>query len=156
MAALSQKHILIVEDSKTKAIAIRECVIQALGRCEPQTTDTIAIAGQLIEQQLWNGIVLDLAFHKTQQTADMVDRPYLAGIEILQQLNEMRISCPVVIATQHSSFVNTKYGDFDSADQLGDRLRRVFKRNYRGIVEVDLGETRWRDQLITLVREHFI
>lgn len=118
-------------------------------------TQTLDVASKLIEQSPWSGIVLDLAFHRSHQTADMLDRPYLAGVEILQQLHELRLLYPVIIATQHASFVNTKYGDFESSEALGRRLAKIFKKNYRGIIEVDLGENAWRQEIIDLMRISF-
>ncbi|MGO7135769.1 hypothetical protein AB9E06_33585 [Rhizobium leguminosarum] len=152
---MSNFSFLLIEDSPAKAAALTECVLQAFPKRTVERTQTIAVASKLIEQQEWSGILLDLAFHRSNQTADLLDRPYLAGIEILQQLHELRLSYPVIIATQHASFANTKYGDFDSSQALGDRLRKVFKRNFRGLVEVDLGETDWRNEIIELMRTHF-
>lgn len=149
-------EVLIVEDSKQKARAIRECLLNFSSDIAITETDTIAVAGQLIEQNSWDGIVLDLAFHRTQQNVDMLDRPYLAGLEILQQLNEMRLKVPVIVATQHDSFVNTKYGTFSSSSELSEVLANVFPRNFRGLVEVRLGETRWLNELGQLALEHFV
>ena len=146
---------LLIEDSPAKAAALTECLQQAFPKRTVERTQTIAVASKLIEQQEWSGIILDLAFHRSHQTADLLDRPYLAGVEILQQLHELRLHYPVIIATQHASFSNTKYGDFDSSIALGERLKKIFKRNFKGLVEVDLGETGWRNELIDLMKVHF-
>ncbi|MCA0050643.1 hypothetical protein LB577_27445 [Mesorhizobium sp. B283B1A] len=155
MPSAVDKSVLLIEDSRAKARAIRECVKAAFPTAEIVETDTIAIAGQLLDRRVYSGIVLDLAFNKSQQTVDLGDRPYLAGIEILQQLNEMRLPYPVIVATQHSSFQNTRYGSFESAANLATMLGTVFRRNFRALVEVDLGDTKWRENLQDLMLEHF-
>lgn len=147
--------VLIIEDQPVKATAIKECILEVFPGYEITTTDTIAIAGQLLENRLWNGIILDLAFHKTQRNVDTFDRPYLAGVEILQQIKEMRLDFPVIVATQHSSFINTKYGTFENESELIEMLSLAFPRNFVGFVKVDLGETDWRKEINALMEEKF-
>src|SRR5690349_16667862 len=130
MANPPAKKILIIEDQKEKSQAIRECLIASPRRYDVVETDTIVIAGTLLSDRTpWSGIVLDLSFRRTHQTARQFNRPMLAGLEVLQQMNEMRLPWPVIIATQHSSFDSTRYGDFDSMDDLRGMLRRAFPRN---------------------------
>lgn len=155
MSVLSTNRVLIVEDSRVKAQAIRECLARITPPFEIFETDTILIAGQLLEHDKWCGIVLDLAFHRTQQTGGIFNRPYLAGVEILQQMNEMRLKCPVIIATQHSSFLNTKYGDFPTVDDLRKKLRQAFPQNFKELIQVDLGGDEWRTVLLTGARRYF-
>lgn len=151
------KKILIIEDQREKSAAIRECLADALPDHLIEQTDTILVAGQLISTgSPWAGIVLDLSFRRTQQVAGQANRPFLAGLEILQQLNEMRSDCPVVIATQHSSFFSTKYGDFESIDHLRRMLERAFPNNYRQLIEVDFSGRTWRRLLIDATRRSFI
>jgi hypothetical protein len=155
MAASLTRKLLIIEDSPEKAKAIMKCLSELAPRFELVHTETIVVAGQLLEHDKWAGIILDLAFHRSQQTGSVLNRPYLAGVEILQQMNELRLVCPVIIATQHTSFVSTKYGDFASLDELCSMLRRVFSENFRELIEIDLGETEWRGLLIEAARKHF-
>lgn len=155
MVASSARRILIIEDSLEKAKAIGKCLGEISPRFELVHTETIVVAGQLLDNESWSGIVLDLAFHRNQQTGSVLNRPYLAGVEILQQMNELRLVCPVVVATQHSSFFSTKYGDFNSLDELSKMLKEVFPDNFRELIEVDFGEAEWRVQLIEAARKHF-
>jgi CheY-like chemotaxis protein len=155
MVVSSAKKILIIEDSPEKAKAISKCLSEIKPRFELVHTETIIVAGQLLEHDKWSGIVLDLAFHRNQQTGSVLNRPYLAGVEILQQMNELRLVCPVIIATQHSSFISTKYGDFHSLEDLCKVLRKVFPENFRELIEVDFGENEWRNQLVLSARKHF-
>lgn len=156
MATSSVKKILIVEDQREKSQAIRDCLIEADGEFDIVETDTIVIAGHLLSSgDAWLGIVLDLSFRRTQQTGSQLSRPYLAGLEILQQLNEMRLEYPVIVATQHDSFVSTKYGDFQSTEELIEVLRDAFPSNFRELIEVDLGGSEWRVTLIDSARRYF-
>ena len=156
MATSSENSVLIIEDSRAKATAIRECLSDVVEIDNIVETDTILIAGQLLEGGNWSGIILDLAFHRSQQTGSILERPYLAGIEILQQMNELRVEFPVIIATQHASFLNTKYGDFHSVDALENMLSKAFPKNFRELIQVDLGSDEWRHNLISAVRRNFI
>ena len=150
------KRILIVEDQKEKSRGIKECLAEALPQHEVVETDTIVVAGQLISSGLeWSGIVLDLSFRRSQRVPSHLNRPILAGLEILQQLNEMRLKWPVIVATQHPSFYSTKYGDFESTDALRDMLTKAFPRNFRQLIEVDFGGTKWRTSLVEATKRHF-
>lgn len=150
------RKILIVEDQREKSQAIRECLAEADSRFDIVETDTIFIAGHLLSSgDAWSGIVLDLSFRRTQQSGSQLSRPYLAGLEILQQLNEMRLGYPVIVATQHDSFVSTKYGDFKSTEELIEVLRDAFPFNFRELIEVDLGGADWRLALTSAARRHF-
>jgi CheY-like chemotaxis protein len=150
------KKILIVEDQKEKSQAIKECLADALPHHKLEVTDTILVAGQLIDSSgPWSGILLDLSFRRTQQIGSNQNRPFLAGLEILQQLNEMRVDWPVIVATQHSSFFSTRYGDFQSIDDLRSVLTEAFPLNYKGLIEVDLGGTAWRRLLIDATKRFF-
>jgi hypothetical protein len=156
MLTSSVRRVLVVEDQREKSQAIRECLAEADSLFEIVETDTIVIAGHLLSAgDAWSGIVLDLSFRRTQQASSQLSRPYLAGLEVLQQLNEMRFECPVVVATQHDSFVSTKYGDFKSTDELVEVLRDAFPFNFRELIEVDLGGSDWRIALINAARRHF-
>ena len=156
MAISSLKRVLIIEDQKEKSQAIRNCLTEFLPQYEIFETDTIIIAGQLLsDRSPWAGIVLDLSFRRTHQSARQFNRPMLAGIEILQQMNEMRLPWPVIVATQHSSFDSTRYGDFDTMDQLRQMLSKAFLRNYKALIEVDLSNTEWRTALARAAKDHF-
>jgi len=156
MAVSSPKRILIVEDQKEKSQAIRDCLSDSQLQYDITETDTIVIAGYLLSSKgPWSGIVLDLSFRRTQQAGSQHSRPYLAGLEILQQLNEMRMALPVIVATQHDSFVSTKYGDFASTEALVALLREAFPSNFRELVEVDLGGTSWRTALVEAAQRYF-
>ena len=101
MSTLLIRKVLVVEDQREKSQAIRECLAEADDQLEIVETDTIVIAGHLLSSgDTWSGIVLDLSFRRTQQAGSHLSRPYLAGLEILQQLNEMRMDYPVIVATQ--------------------------------------------------------
>jgi CheY-like chemotaxis protein len=156
MPTSSVRKVLVVEDQREKSQAIRECLSEADEQFEVVETDTIVIAGHLLSSgDAWSGIVLDLSFRRTQQVGSHLSRPYLAGLEILQQLNEMRLDYPVIVATQHDSFVSTKYGDFKSTEELIEVLQDAFPANFRELIEVDLGGSDWRTALTRAVRRHF-
>jgi CheY-like chemotaxis protein len=155
MEASSARKILLVEDSPEKAKAIRNCLAEVTPRFDITHTETILMAGQLLEHDKWAGIVLDLAFHRSQQTGSVLNRPYLAGLEIMQQMNELRLLYPVIIATQHSSFINTKYGDFHTIEELFELLKKAFPHNFRELIKVDLGSSHWRALLINSAKRHF-
>jgi DNA-binding NtrC family response regulator len=156
MATSSLKKVLIIEDQKEKSQAIRECLTESPPRYQITETDTIVIAGHLLsDRSPWAGVILDLSFRRTHQAARQFNRPMLAGLEILQQMNEMRLPWPVIIATQHSSFDSTKYGDIDSMESLKDKLSKAFPRNYKTLVEVDLIKPEWRHTLIKAAHEFF-
>ncbi|MGJ4952457.1 hypothetical protein [Bradyrhizobium sp. HKCCYLS20291] len=157
MANSLKRKILIVEDQREKSQAIRDCLSEASDNFDPIGADTILVAGHMLfSGEAWSGIVLDLSFRRNQQTGSQHSRPHLAGLEILQQLNEMRLGYPVIVATQHDSFVSTKYGDFDSTESLKGILRDAFPSNFRELIEVDLGGTDWRAMLTKAARRHFL
>ncbi len=150
------KKVLIVEDQKAKSQALKECLAEALPSHQVEMTDTILVAGHLIGSGVsWSGILLDLSFRRTQQITGALNRPFLAGLEILQQLNEMRVDWPVIIATQHSSFFSTRYGDFQSIDDLRSMLTKAFPANYKDLIAVDLSGTEWRKALVNSVKRYF-
>ena len=156
MDASLAKRILIVEDQKEKSQAIRECLAEAVPKLKLEETNTIVIAGHLLATEYgWRGVVLDLSFSRTQQSGNQIARPFLAGLEILQQLNEMRSEVPVIVATQHSSFFSTRYGDFETIDQLRRMLVKAFPSNFKELIEVDLAGVKWRRALIKASRNHF-
>lgn len=156
MPTSSARKVLIVEDQREKSQVIRDCLLEADHDFDIVETDTIVIAGHLLTSgEPLTGIVLDLSFPRTQQTMNQQARPYLAGLEILQQLNEMRLEYPVIVATQHDSFFSTKYGDFESTEELIEVLQDAFPNNFKQLIEVDLGGTGWRTALIAAARRHF-
>jgi CheY-like chemotaxis protein len=156
MSTSSVRKVLVVEDQREKSQAIRDCLAEADGQFEIVETDTVLIAAHLLSSgDAWSGIVLDLSFRRTQQAGSQLSRPYLAGLEILQQLNEMRMEYPVIVATQHDSFASTKYGDFKSTEELIGVLRDAFPLNFRELIEVDLGGSDWRVALTNAARRYF-
>jgi DNA-binding NtrC family response regulator len=157
MAQSLIKHkILIVEDDRSKAKALRECAVAAGVLEEAITlTETITVAAQLIDNQDFNGIILDLAFHSSQESSQIVSKRYLAGINILQQLEEMQKTTPVIVATQHKSFESPKFEEIKTVDDLRRQLAESFDTTFKGLVEVDLRELGWRSELIMLIRRWF-
>lgn len=149
------KRLLIVEDNKHKAIAVQDAIISAFPDSEVVMAETVVIAMVLLNTQNWDGVVLDLAFQQTRGAKQETDRPQLAGVKVMQQMNERRSSTPVIIATQHSSFVDTEFGDFASAKELGDLLSQAFPDNFVGLVEVDLSSIAWQRLLRNLALEAF-
>jgi CheY-like chemotaxis protein len=157
MAESSSKRILIVEDQKEKSQKIRECLTNTLPSHEIIETNTVLVAGQLISFGTeYAGIVLDLAFQRTHQVGSHLTRPFLAGLEIMQQLNEMRLNWPVIIATQHLSFSSAKYGDFESMDDLREMLTLAFPNNYKDLIEVNFERGEWRNKLAEATLRYFI
>jgi DNA-binding NtrC family response regulator len=149
------KAILLIEDSEQKTRAIRGLVDDNFPEIELVTTDTIIVGGKLLADRPWLGIILDLAFQRSQNVGGQLQRPYLAGIEILQQLKETRLPIPVVITTQHASFRNTLYGDFTTTDEVRSTFQKAFPRNLKEIIEVDWAKGDWLKELNQAIRRHF-
>ncbi len=84
-----------------------------------------------------------------------MDKPQLAGVKILQHLNQRRLDIPVIVATQHSSFTDTEFGDFSGAGELADLLARAFPRNFKGLLEIDITTDSWMSQFIKLIKRNF-
>ena len=148
--------VLIVEDDNAKAKALRECATAAGFKEEDVlVTDTIVVASQLIDSESFVGIILDLAFHSTQQSEHQAERTYLAGVSVLQQLEEMRIATPVIVATQHKSFESSQRERVQSVEDLAKVLQEAFDETLKEFVEVDLRNTRWKHQLIEGMRRWF-
>ena len=152
----SDLKLLIVEDDLIKSRALRDCLnVVGVRETNIVETDTILVASQLVESTPFDGIVLDLAFHATQQSAQQIERQYLAGITVLQQLEYLRVSTPVIVATQHRSFDSSKYGNVKDIDEMTLRLRSAFPNNFKALVVVDLNKGDWRGEFLGAVRRFF-
>ncbi len=145
-----------MEDDRSKAKALRECAIAAgVSEDAITMTETITVAAQLIDNHEFGGIILDLAFHSSQESSQIASKRYLAGINILQQLEEMQKTTPVIVATQHKSFESPKFEEIKTVDDLRNQLAVAFETTFKGLVEVDLREGTWRGELVELMRRWF-
>ncbi|WP_224702709.1 hypothetical protein [Devosia aquimaris] len=150
------KRVLIVEDNIQKANAITFALKAAFGELAYiLLVNTVSVAMVVLTAERWDGVVLDLSFQRASGMKEGIDRPQLAGVKVLQQLDEMRIGVPVLIATQHSSFVDTEFGDFHSVHEVATTLEEIFTDNLRGVVEVDLSSTEWQPVLTDLASRFF-
>jgi CheY-like chemotaxis protein len=153
----ARRNVLIIEDDRNKSRALRECLVSAgIPDSSIRLTETIVVAAQLIDIEDFSGILLDLAFHASQESSQLASKRYLAGVNILRQLEEMRKSVPVIVATQHKSFESAEFPEIESVGDLRQQLSEAFEENFKGLVEVELGSNTWREELVALVRRWFL
>ena len=150
------KPILLIEDNKGKASLLGDAVMEAFQNISrPKVAETVSMGTYLLNTSEWGGLVLDLAFQRARGIKESVDKPQLAGVKILQHLNQRRLDIPVIVATQHSSFTDTEFGDFSGAGELADLLGRAFPRNFKGLLEIDITTDSWKSQFIKLIKRNF-
>jgi CheY-like chemotaxis protein len=150
------KPILLIEDNKVKASLLGDAVMEAFqGTSRPKVAETVSMGTHLLNTSEWSGLVLDLAFQRARGIKESVDKPQLAGVKILQHLNQRRFDIPVIVATQHSSFTDTEFGDFSDASELAALLQQAFPRNFRGLLEIDITGDTWKRQFINLIKRNF-
>ena len=143
------KHLLVVEDNTTKQLAIEQAV-EGNDR-KILAAQNIATAYSLISVQPWDLIILDMTFHASLGPGHESLREPLAGLEVLQFIARQRMTTPVIVATQHSSFDSTEIPGLDSIEKLHSALSRAFPRNYKTTVAVDLFQDDWKGTLRTVV-----
>lgn len=135
--------VFIIEDNATKRLEL-ERALPAPFEYDVVHTPSISQAYQILSGKSWDLIILDMTFQVSFGAGNSIEKEALAGIEILQYMNRRMISSPVIVATQHSTFITPDYPAVNSISALDDVLRRLFYRNYRATVLVDLSEESWK------------
>ena len=136
-------NILIVEDNATKQIEIEKTLSGANYRT--RAVRSIAQAYLALGAGSWELVILDMTFQVGTTTG--FQKEPLAGVELLQFMTKRKLSIPVIVATQHSSFSGSNIEGVDTIEDLHLLLSDSFPRNYRQTVEVDLSEEGWKSTL---------
>lgn len=137
------REIFIIEDNPIKKKEIENALPSDIPRKVTWTT-AISQAFRVLESRSWDLIILDMTFQVSTGGGNEMAKEPLAGLEVLQYLKRRKIAVPVIVATQHSSFVSTDRTDIDTVDKLHALLARLFPSNYRETVRVDLSEDSWK------------
>lgn len=145
--------VLIVEDNATKREEIERALVVPGLTFEVLPVSSIANAYRALDTRTWDLIVLDMTFQVSQSVGNEISKEALAGVEILQFIARKRAKSPVIVATQHSSFVSPGLPGIDSIDKLHALLTKLFPRNYKRTVFVDLAGSQWRRQFQAAVAE---
>src|SRR5687767_3896574 len=98
-----KRSVLIVEDNAGKRAEI-ERALPSRYDFDPLFAPSIAQAYRAIEKKPWDLIILDMTFQVAQTPGHESAKEALAGVELLQFMARRRVSVPVIVATQHSSF----------------------------------------------------
>lgn len=140
-------RVLIVEDSTAKADRIRDVLSHtALDQSVFAYAATLTSFYAVIRYEIPDLVVLDMTFDVNSEKSGKEEA---AGIEVLQALGTKSKQPRVIIATQHNEFV-FKGERIRSADELEQRLLRLFPEMVVGLVKVDLASTDWEAQLLAL------
>lgn len=136
----------IIEDNNLKCKEI-ERALKAPLALDIHSTPSIAQAYRALVNKEWDLVVLDMTFQVSQGGGREIAKEALAGVEILQFMARRRILSPVIVATQHTSFVAPGLPAIDSIEGLHALLTRLFPLNYRDTIHVDLSEESWKARL---------
>lgn len=141
--------VLCIEDQETKFKAIRDALRGGFGAEVTWARAVSASLGLLAEP--WDLLVLDMNFPAAGATGREVGRRETSGIRVLQVMSAQDSRVPVIIATAHDSFVESKDFKISGIDELDEVLRSAFPKLYRGAVRVDHTAEAWRDTFLRLV-----
>lgn len=144
--------VLIVEDNATKRAEIEKALPPRFA-FQVRSTPSIAQAYRALAGQTWDLVILDMTFQVSQSGGGELSKEALAGVELLQYMSRSRLSAPVIVATQHSSFPTPEIPGIDSIDKLHQLLADLFPANYRMTVQVDLSEEAWKARFQLAVSE---
>lgn len=139
-------EVLIVEDNATKQQEIINALPPAF-REGVLATASIANAYRSVANKPFDLVILDMTFQISNEGGAAIAKESLAGVEVLQYMSRMRITTPVIVATQHTSFHTVELPDIDSIEKLDELLRDLFPDNYVATVHVDLSGEDWKPRL---------
>lgn len=140
------RSVLIVEDNVHKFDYMKG----ALAHIDDLVIDharSIRSAFRLIQRRDWDIVLLDMTFEDAEGIQRDLRKEPLAGLDVLQFLDEKRSKTSVIVVTQHDSFIIDDE-DFEeeielSKEELDEDLRNAFPRNYVGLVSARMARHDW-------------
>ena len=149
------KHILIIEDNKLKEARMRNVLDSMTDfQFEYLVCPSIKVAYPALDRKdkHWNLVLLDMSFQVNQDLGKETKKKPLAGREVLQFMRAGQLKSPVIVVTQHSSFVDGATV-INSVDELDKKFGKYFPEIYRSTISIDLAVDSWHAVLISEVRK---
>jgi CheY-like chemotaxis protein len=146
-------RVLIVEDNETKQSQIRSLLTSNF-ESEVSIVSNINAAYPSVSKTDLDLIILDMTFQISHTDGSLDTRKVaLGGIELLQYMKAMEINVPVIVATQHDSFLQPGGLEITSVAELDEVLSSAFPGIYVGVVKVDLPSNNWQDDMVNTIRK---
>jgi len=142
------RPILIIEDNEQKYLAIESSLKQALD-VDVYRARTVRSAYNLIENNSWAALVLDMTFEDAEGLLRTTSKKPLAGIEVLQFIAGSNLKLPTLVVTQHDQFAVKGHGASLTLEELRELLSEAFPVQCLGVVRSRLGESDsdWLEQI---------
>lgn len=144
-------RLLLVEDNLHKRNRILEFVRQNFPSCEIVESCSFTSAGQAIEVQDFDLILLDISLPTYDRVGNESGgrfRPY-GGREIARKLIRRGTAGKIIFVTQYSSFSDK--GLARSLETLRDEFEAECKERFAGMVLFDSAMSTWKTQLMLLI-----
>jgi CheY-like chemotaxis protein len=145
------RQVLIIEDNPIKQNAIKG-VIEGAFKAKVLAAASISLAYPALSMQVWDLIILDMTFQASGGAGREISKEALAGVEVLQYIQRTGIEAPVLVATQHTTFLSKEFPDINSVEKLHEILRDGFPSAYRETVRIDLASDAWKAELCGAIR----
>jgi len=145
-------RILLIEDDEYKCKSIL-CNLEEHFPSVPVDVERSYHSGlKAIFTAIHDIIILDMTLPTYDISADEMGGPFraFAGIEILNEMKRRKLSPHVVVVTQFDAFGSGK--DIITLVELNMRLE-AFAPTYLGTVFYNPATSKWREELISLVKE---
>lgn len=146
-------NFLIIEDNEQKQYAIQSLIgSRFVGTV--LWARTMLHAYNLLEDQKWDVIILDMTFEDAEGMFRSTSKKPLAGIEILQFIDATGIRTKVIVVTQHDYFPVAGQSSQMNLESLHQLLQDSFPTTYAGLVRARLGDSSmvWMNELTSQIR----
>lgn len=146
-------NILIVEDDKYKAEAIKECLIDHLNEPVITTADSLSSGlFSLMDLPNLDLIILDMSmpsFDVSEKDPSGGSPEGYAGEDFLSQMTLLGINLPVIVVTQYDNFGTDE--NQITLSKLGQKLQKNHSKIFKGSVYFKATSNSWKQDLIDLM-----
>ncbi len=141
-------RILLVEDDDNKRNRIVSAIANGVPGIEITEVRSILAAEDALDHYGFDLVVLDMSIPTFEISPEEDGGSFeaLGGQELLRYMKRYKISAPVVVVTQFSTFGAGK--DARTLAQLNIQLRKEHGAGYRGAIYYDTASDEWKMQLV--------